>query len=92
MKNSIPQANRLAPHHPYNSIESFPDFEITHHGTISLFHPLSEQAHEWLAVHCPRGQEHQYLGKALAIERRFVIGLAFFAVYDGLTQNTRSKK
>lgn len=92
MKNSIPQANRLAPPLKNQSAGHLPDFEISHHGTLSLFHPLSYRANKWLGRHCPPNQEHQYLGRALAIEHRYVNSLICFAIYDGLIQSTASNK
>jgi hypothetical protein len=92
MKDSIPQANRLAPPLKNQRADLLPDFEISHHGTLSLFHPLSERANKWLGRHCPPDQEHQYLGRALAVEHRYVHDFTCFALYDGLIQSKPSKK
>jgi hypothetical protein len=92
MKDSIPQANRLALHHTNQRVGTFPDFEISHHGTLSLFHPLTDRAHKWLGCHCPPDQEHQYLRKALAIEHRFVASIICFAINDGLIQTATTQK
>ena len=83
MKNSSAQAHQLASNHPAG-IPSSPDFTVSYHGTISLFHPLTIQADDWLRLHCPHDGEHQYLGNALAIEHRFVSDIVQFATDDGL--------
>jgi len=84
MKNSVPRANQPASNDPRPVAEFAPDFDISHHGTVSLFHPLSSRAEDWLRLHCPRDGEHQYLGKALAIEHRFVSDIVQLASDDGL--------
>jgi hypothetical protein len=61
------------------------DMEVSNHGTVSLFHPLSERATGWLETHCPAGDEHQYCGPALAVEARFVPDLVQRVVEDGLS-------
>jgi hypothetical protein len=50
-----------------------------------LFHPLTGAAAAWLRLHCPADGEHLYLGRALAIEHRFVSGIVQLAVQNGLT-------
>ena len=92
MKNSTRQANRLAPPLKNQRAGHLPDFEISHHGTLSLFHPLSDRAHKWLRCHCPPNQEHLYLGKTLAIEHRYVNDVTCFALYDGLVQHKPTTK
>lgn len=62
-----------------------PDFAIRFGGTVSLFVPLTNAAAEWLAEHCPDCADHQYLGRNLAVEARYLDDLIQFAVGDGLT-------
>lgn len=62
------------------------DFFLTGGGTVYLFHPLTSKAKAWLALHCPRDGEHQYLGNALAVEHRYVTDIIAQAKLDGLTQ------
>jgi hypothetical protein len=92
MKNSIPQPSRLAPSHKNENEETFPDFEISHHGTLSLFHPLNDRANKWLGRHCTPDNEHQYLARALAIDHRYVGGIVDLAIRDGLIQATTLTK
>jgi hypothetical protein len=92
MKKIHPRGNRLASNPPDFSASAFPDFEISHHGTLSLFYPLSDRAHDWLRRHCPANGEHQYFGKALVIENRFVEGIVCFAILDGLVQTPASNR
>jgi hypothetical protein len=84
MKNSVLRANQLAPKSPRPVAESVPDFAISYHGTVSLFHPLTNRAGDWLRLHCPLDDEHQYFGNALAIEHRFVSDIVQLASGDGL--------
>ena len=83
MKNSSTQAYKLAQTPPADT-QSSPDFAVSHHGTVSLFHPLTNRADDWLRFHCPPDGEHQYLGNALAIEHRFVSDIIQLATDDGL--------
>jgi hypothetical protein len=92
MKNSVLRANQLASKSPRPVVESIPDFAVSHHGTISLFHPLTNAADDWLRLHCPADGEHQYLGNALAIEHRFVADIIQFAADDGLLPATPNQR
>ncbi|MGD0087824.1 MAG: hypothetical protein ABSC24_11935 [Verrucomicrobiota bacterium] len=83
MKNSSAQAHKLAQTPPAGR-RSSSDFAVSYHGTISLFHPLTNRADDWLRLHCPPDGEHQYLGKALAIEHHFVSDIIQLATDDGL--------
>jgi hypothetical protein len=85
MKNSNPQADQLAPSEPRPVVEFVPDFALSDHGTVSLFHPLTNQADDWLRLHCPQDGEHQYFENALAIEDRYVADIRELAIRDGLT-------
>ncbi|MGA9778818.1 MAG: hypothetical protein WBS33_11170 [Verrucomicrobiia bacterium] len=90
MKNSTAQASQLAQPQLPGTVSS-PDFAISYHGTVSLFHPLTNRADDWLRLHCPADGEHQYLGNALAIEHRFVSDIFQLAADDGLLPATPSR-
>lgn len=61
------------------------DFRPSNHGSIWLFLPLTAAAQEWLAKHCPVDGEHQYHGKALVVEARYVESILFHIQEEGLT-------
>jgi len=61
-----------------------PDFSIHGFGSIYLFEPLSKSARAWLDEHCPAGDNHQYLGRNLAVEFRYVDEIVHLAIRDGL--------
>ena len=61
------------------------DFTIHGSGTVYLFEPLSKSAQAWLENHCPAGNNHQYLGRNLAVEFRYVEEIVHLAIRDGLT-------
>lgn len=61
-----------------------PDFRASNHGSIWLFMPLTDAAQEWLDEHCPADDEHQYHGKALAVEARYVESILFHLREEGL--------
>ena len=84
MNKSNPQADQLASNNPRPVVELVPNFAITNHGTVSLFHPLTYQAKDWLRLYCPADGEHQYFGEALVIEHRYVADIIHFATADGL--------
>ena len=65
--------------------ESSFDFGFSKHSSISLLHPLTARAGEWLAAHCPSGDEHQYFGYALAVEARYVPDILQRVAEDGLS-------
>lgn len=73
--------------HPYQ--RPLPDFLIHGSGTLYLFEPLTQTAQAWLEAHCPAGRDHQYLGRNLAIECRYVADIIQFATRDGLTGGVR---
>jgi hypothetical protein len=61
------------------------DLTVSFQGSISLFHPMTEQAREWMATHCPADNDHQYFCGALVVEARYVEDLRAHAVEDGLS-------
>ncbi len=60
------------------------DIALQNSGSIWLFHPLTPAASDWMEEHCPADGEHQYMGKALCVEARYVEQLANLAGEDGL--------
>ena len=67
------------------SLQNLPDLRVSFQGSLSLFHPLTDLAREWMGGHCPAGDEHQYFCGALVVEARYVEDLLAHAVEDGLT-------
>lgn len=64
--------------------QSAGDFAMTGGGTVYLFHPLTQNAKDWLHHHCPAGSDHAYHGDALAVENRFVSTIVIQAAMGGL--------
>jgi hypothetical protein len=58
------------------------DFEIFGGGTVYLLHPLTPEAHDWVAEHLPADALHP--GDAVAIEWRYVGNVVGGAIADGL--------
>jgi hypothetical protein len=50
-----------------------------------LFHPLTDLAREWMGLHCPADDDHQYFCGALVVEARYVEDLLAHAIEDGLS-------
>ena len=61
-----------------------PDLAIQNHGSLYLFHPLTEAAREWIAEHFTGRAEVQFVGRALVVEHRYARQLAEQAAQDGL--------
>ena len=61
------------------------DLTVSFQGSISLFHPLTDLAREWMAAHCPAGHDHQYFFGAPVVEPRYVEDLLAHAIEDGLS-------
>jgi hypothetical protein len=72
------------PPSPTKAAEFLPDLAVTFQGAISLFHPLTSSAREWMDAHCPGGDDHQYFCGSLIVEARYVDGLIAQAREDGL--------
>ena len=62
-----------------------PDFGVTFHGSIALFHPWSPAARRWLQEHCPEDADHQYFAGALCVEHRYWDDILDAIRRDGLT-------
>jgi hypothetical protein len=58
------------------------DFEISGGGTVYLLHPLTHEAHDWVAEHLPADALH--LRDAVAVERRYVRNVVGGVIADGL--------
>jgi hypothetical protein len=65
------------------------DFTILNSGSVFVFVSLSEAANAWLGEHCSPGSEHQYLGRSLVVEHRYICDLVDHAVADGLLPASR---
>jgi hypothetical protein len=60
------------------------DIAVSYHGSILLFHPLTEAARDWVRTHCPADADHIYFGRALVVEPRYAADLLVRAQEDGL--------
>ena len=60
-----------------------PDIQVTNHGSIMLFQPMSELGQSWLDEHLD-GSDVQYWGNAVVVEPRYARGLADAMLDDGL--------
>ena len=54
------------------------DFTAQDPGSIVILTPQTPEAHDWVAEHLPA--DAQWLGRGIAIERRY-----FADIYDGIT-------
>ena len=64
-------------------VPSTPDLLTENHGSLYLFHPLTENAKDWLKRTAPA--DAQFLGRAMAVEPRYVQGVVDAAEADGLS-------
>lgn len=53
------------------------DFVVSDHGTIILLRPRTDAAKDWVSEYLP--EDAQWIGRAVAIERRY-----FEPIYDGI--------
>ncbi len=60
-----------------------PDFELSNHGTIFIFTPLTPAARDWVAEFLPEDAQHWAGG--VAIEHRDISDVVVGAQRDGLT-------
>jgi len=82
--NPCRRGNQHAGVPPDKSSSTAPDLAVSHHGSVVLFHPQTELAHDWMDEHCPAGADHTYFGAALVVEPRYVRDLLAHALEDGL--------
>jgi hypothetical protein len=59
------------------------DFLVTGGGSVYLLHPLSDAAREWVGGHIP--DDAQWLGRAVAVEHRYIEAIVDGIVGDGLS-------
>lgn len=59
-----------------------PDVQVENHGSIFLFEPLTEDAHEWIEEHIP--EDATWWAGRLAVEHRFARDVAAGMLGDGL--------
>jgi hypothetical protein len=69
-----------------------PDLAVSFQETISLFHPLTDSARQWMDAHCPGGPDHQYFCGSLVVEARYVESLLEYAQEDGLVVSLNSQR
>jgi hypothetical protein len=60
------------------------DFSVTNHGTIYLLAPHSDRAEAWLREHV-KPEQHQFFGRAIAVEHRYIHDIVEGAKADGLS-------
>jgi hypothetical protein len=70
---------------PVPSLQNIRDLRVSIHGSISLFHSLTDIAREWMRAHCPADGDHRYFCGALVVEPRYVEDLLAHAIEDGLS-------
>lgn len=58
------------------------DVEITHHGSICLFRPVSTEARDFFDDRLSGG-EYQWFGGALAVEPRYADNIAIALATEG---------
>jgi hypothetical protein len=66
----------------------YADLIMDDSGSFALVHPLTPTGREWLIEHCPAGKDHQYWGRALVVEHRYLPDLTALAEDDGLKIRT----
>ena len=59
------------------------DIAVHNEGSLILFQPLTEHGMKWLTDHTET-ESWQWLGDSLAVESRYALDLASFAMADGL--------
>ena len=59
------------------------DLQIENHGSIVLVRPLTDAGKEWLRRTAP--EDAQFMSDAMAVEPRYIEGVAAAAQEDGLT-------
>jgi len=59
------------------------DFTVTNHGSLFTLLPNTPEAEDWVADHIP--DDAQYLGRAVAVEHRYIAAIVDGIQGDGLT-------
>lgn len=60
-----------------------PDFEVSNHGTIYIFTPLSSAAHNWVAEFLSK--DAQRWAGGVVIEHRYISDVVIGAQHGGLS-------
>ena len=58
------------------------DFELSGHGTVYLFQPLTPAARAWVEEHLPA--DATWFGSAVVVEHRYIGPIIGGAIGDGL--------
>jgi hypothetical protein len=58
------------------------DFDLSGHGTLYLFRPLTRAAHAWVNEHLPA--DATWFGGAIVVEHRYIGDIVCGAAADGL--------
>ena len=58
------------------------DFELSGHGTLYLFRPITRAAHAWVEEHLPT--DATWFGGAVVLEHRYIGPIIGGAIGDGL--------
>ena len=58
------------------------DLEVTNHGSLFLLHSCTEVGRDWIEEHIP--DDAQTLGRAIAVEPRYIEAIICGAIADGL--------
>jgi len=66
------------------------DFVFIRHGSISLLHPVSTAAEEWVGDNIPLEGDTQFWGNAIVIEPRYVDGILNGISGDGLVVSSHN--
>jgi hypothetical protein len=61
------------------------DICFRHEGSIILAAAITDAGKAWLAENCPHDEDHQYFGKALVVEPRYLDNLIQGMQNDGLS-------
>jgi len=68
---------------PNSPATNTPDFEVSAHGSIYIFTPLTPSAREWVAEFLP--EDAQRWAGGTVVEWRFISEIIFAARRDGLS-------
>lgn len=63
--------------------DRYPDIKVENHGSIFLFHPLTDRGAQWIGENVDT-ENAQFHGQALAIEHRYAAELSTGMIKSGL--------
>jgi hypothetical protein len=69
--------------HMSNETKHKPDFEVSNHGSVFIFTPLTPAAREWVAEFLP--EDAQRWAGGTVIEHRYIADIVSGAQRDGLS-------